>query len=201
MIRHTCFVLGCLLLLAPAASAEKLKAFEDKKTKLYGFKDSKGKVVVPPQYEMVGDPAPGEALIPVVKNRTFLRMDQNGHIRFESVFFDNAWDYYEDGLSRFLRNNKVGFHDEKGNVVVKPEYDFASPFKNGYSNVCVGCYAFYPTSPKYQPLTSGGSYNVKQDEYMQVEGGKWGVINTKGQVVVPLEFDTSDDAMAAMPAK
>ncbi len=198
MLRSISITLGLLLLFTNSAWAEKLVSFEDKKTKLFGFKDAKGKVVVPAQYEMVGEPAEGEALIPVVKNRTFLRMDKKGHVRFESVFFDNAWDYYQDGLARFLRNNKVGFHDAKGTVVVKPVYDFASPFKDGYSNVCNDCWAFYPKSPKFQPLTSGGSYLVKHEEHMEVTGGKWGVINTKGDVVVPLEYDSSEDAMNAL---
>lgn len=184
-----------------ACAEQKLKAFEDKKTKLFGFKDSKGHVVVSPQFEMVGEPSEGEELIPVVKNHTFMRMDTNGHIRFESVFFDNAWDYYEDGLSRFLRNGKVGFHDEKGKIIVKPEYDFAAPFKNGHSLVCNGCWAYYPKSPKFQPLSSGGSYVVKQEEYMTVTGGKWGVIDTKGEVVVPLEYDDSEEALAQISEK
>jgi hypothetical protein len=176
-----------------SASAEKLIPFEDKKISLHGFKNAKGQVVIPAQFEKVTEPNKEEALIPVIKNGKFYRIDRKGHIRFESVFFDNGWDYYEQGLARFLKGGKVGFHDLKGNVIIKPTYDFASPFKDGYSNVCNGCWAEYEKPPRLKPLSSGGSYVMLQDQYLTVNGGKWGAINTKGEVVVPITHDSWED--------
>src|ERR1700677_2993733 len=121
------------------SEAAKLVAYQDKKTELFGFKNQKGRIVVSPQFQRVGNMVEGESLIPVIKNGVFYRMNENGDLVFESVFYDNAWDYYSDGLSRFIKNGKVGFHDKKGNIIISPQYDFASGFENGVSSVCNGC--------------------------------------------------------------
>ncbi len=202
MSKFTSVLLGITFLGICSAQA-KLVPYEDPATKLFGLKDDKGKVIVEPQFTMVGKSAEGETLIPVIKNGTFLRLDQNGQVKFEAVFFDNLWDYYEEGLSRFLKDHvKVGFHDSQGNVVIKPEYDFATPFKEGFSKVCNGCYAYYPKSPKFQPLSSSGLLGVTiQEEFMDIAGGKWGVINKRGEIVVPLKYDTLQAAEAQLPKK
>lgn len=101
--------------------------FQDNITELYGFKNEKSEIIIPPQFENVSNIGE-EDLIGVIKKGTFYRMDRKGNLKFESVFFDNGWDYYEQGLARFLKNGKVGFHDKKGNIIIKPEYDFAKPF-------------------------------------------------------------------------
>ncbi|MBL0942295.1 MAG: WG repeat-containing protein, partial [Alphaproteobacteria bacterium] len=115
--------------------AEKLIAFEDTKTKLWGFKNEKGKTIIPAQFQRVHKSEKDELLIPVSKNGIFYRMDKRGNLKFESVFYDNGWDYYEEGLARFFKNGKVGFHDKKGNVIIQPRYDFAKYFKDGRSIV------------------------------------------------------------------
>lgn len=85
-------------------------------------------------------------------------------------FYDNGADYFVEGVARTISNNKFGYIDEQLNIVIKPEYDFAFPFKNGTAVVCNGC----------QPESDG--------EHTIVVGGKWGVINRDGKVVTPLEY-------------
>jgi hypothetical protein len=175
-----------------ATAGEKLKSFQDPKTKLHGFKNNTGKVVAPPIFEYVHDPVKGEELYPVARGGIFYRVNPEKKVWFASVFFDNAWDYYEDGLARFLLADKVGYHDMKGNVIIKPEYDFASPFKKGHAMVCNGCWGAYP-DPKFRPLSSDGCHQPIKEQYINITGGKWGAINTKGQVVVPLEYDDASE--------
>ena len=84
-------------------------------------------------------------------------------------YFDNGADYFVEGVARTISSKKFGYIDRQLNVVIKPEYDFAFPFKNGVAIVCNGC----------RPEPDG--------EHKRVVGGKWGAINKSGQVVVPLK--------------
>jgi len=81
------------------------------------------------------------------------------------ITYDNGPDYFVEGLARTIKNGRIGFFDKSLNIVIKPQYDFAFPIKNGISIVCNGCRV------------------VREGEYSQVQGGKWGAINKKGEVV------------------
>lgn len=177
----------------PVMAHAGLFAYYDKGTELYGFKDSKGRVIIRPQFERIyvsdlkqelfsPKNKEFESLVPVLKNGRLWRITQDGKAKFETVFFDNGPDYYEEGLSRFLKNGKVGFHDPKGKVVIEPEYDFAAPFRDGKSRVCADCHLEYPKMPTFAPLTSSILGKTPREEmYPDVVGGKWGVIDKKGK--------------------
>ncbi|MBL0942555.1 MAG: WG repeat-containing protein [Alphaproteobacteria bacterium] len=42
------------------------------------------------------------------------------------------------------------------------------------------------------PLTSGHFITI-QEEFSDIKGGKWGAINLKGEVIVPLEYDSYEE--------
>jgi hypothetical protein len=65
---------------------------------------------------------------------------------------------FEDDLCYMTKNDKIGFIDLNGNWKIDPQFHFTLGFKNGFA-----------------PIT-------KEKE------GDYGVINTKGQVVVPFEY-------------
>jgi hypothetical protein len=68
-------------------------------------------------------------------------------------------------LVRFEQNDKFGFRDETGKVVIEPIYDDAQDFTFGLAPVNIGAKWEFP-----------GVRN----------GGKWGYINAEGKIVVPL---------------
>jgi len=70
-------------------------------------------------------------------------------------------------LVRFEQNDKFGFKDENGRVVIKPTYDDAGDFAFGLAPVNRGARWEFP--------------GIK-------DGGKWGYINARGKVIVPLRF-------------
>jgi|GEM_PF-5625912 len=86
-------------------------------------------------------------------------------------FFDNGPDYYSEGLRRTVRNNKIGFINRKNIVVIRAEFDFAFPFRNGYALVI--------KDPVYE----------KMGEHTAVHGGKYGLVNRQGRLVVPMKYD------------
>ncbi len=88
--------------------------------------------------------------------------------------FDNGADYFHDGLARTIAKGKVGYINKALDVVIKPQYDFAFPFKHGVAFVCNGCH-------------------IKKDiEHGSVVGGKWGVINKVGKIIIPIKYSQAE---------
>jgi hypothetical protein len=94
-----------------------------------------------------------------------------------SYFFDNGPDYWVNGLSRFVKNNKIGFVNRQGHAVIPAEYDWADIFTHNYpiAVVAQGC----------QKVKLGSLYDLHDD----IRGGKWGAIDKHGKVIVPLIYD------------
>ncbi len=77
---------------------------------------------------------------------------------------------FADGVA-IVRNSGLkgyGIIDAAGNEVVSPQYNYAFDFVNGMAKVCVGGTDVYGT------------------------GGKWGFIDTRGKVVIPIQYDRID---------
>jgi hypothetical protein len=90
------------------------------------------------------------------------------------LYFDNGADYFQEGLARTIKDGKIGFINKNLDVVILPNFDFAFPFSNGVATVCNGCYI------------------VLDGEYSIVVGGKWGYINKKGDVTLPISYEKDD---------
>lgn len=96
-----------------------------------------------------------------------------------TINYDNGPDYFQEGLARTSWREKIGFFDKQLNIIIPPIFDFAFPFKNGYSLVCNGC----RKSP--------------DGEYNELVGGYWGVILRSGEIAIPIKF-TNSGAVAAL---
>jgi len=111
------------------------------------------------------------AIIVPKKNSGFYAIDRNEKVLFEVVGIDNGPDYVKDGLFRIKKNEKIGFANMNGEIVIMPKFDSAMPFSNGFSAVCIG------------------GKSVVEYEHTKNIGGKWGFINKSGKLVVPLIYD------------
>ena len=60
-------------------------------------------------------------------------------ILFDVFIFDNGPDYINDGLFRIIRDGKIGYANERGEIVIQPQYQCAYPFENGKAQVAVNC--------------------------------------------------------------
>lgn len=50
--------------------------------------------------------------------------------------YDNGPDYLSEGLMRIQDSSgKIGYADEKGKIVISPQFAFGYPFKNGHAKV------------------------------------------------------------------
>lgn len=160
---------------------ETLKYFKNQDS-LVGVKNQDGKIIVPAQFKIFSSLKDGEAVVGETicfdgvkkddvkeKNAWGHVYDKKGNFLYRPFFYDNGADYFSEGVRRFVKNGKVGFVDRNGTIIIKPEHDFATPFKYGYSSFCDGC-----------------DWEKTEDEHRAIVGGTWAVMNFKGEVVKPI---------------
>lgn len=163
------FCISLLLMASSLFSQSKgITSFEE--NGLYGFKDKKGKVVIKPQYEQAMEFSKSSVAFVVSKNK-WVCINSKNQILLESFLYDNGPDYIVESLARFVENAKIGFHDERCQKVIEAQYDFVYPFENGYAIVCNGC--------ELKP----------EGEHKRILGGKYGIINRKGKLVLPIDYE------------
>lgn len=70
------------------------------------------------------------------KDAKIVCIDNTGKELFYVFKYDNGPDYIREGLFRITdENGLIGFADSLGNIVIKPQYSFAYPFKDGKAKV------------------------------------------------------------------
>ncbi|MTE26417.1 WG repeat-containing protein [Winogradskyella ouciana] len=93
-----------------------------------------------------------------------IAIDRNQNILFDIVMFDNGPEPFNDGLTRVLRNGKMGYANKFGQIVIPCKYDYAKWFENGKAEV---------------------TFNAKEfldlDEHRRVESDEWFEIDKKGK--------------------
>ncbi|NML57634.1 WG repeat-containing protein [Chryseobacterium cheonjiense] len=175
------FLLSLMPFFALSQDKEILRYFKSKDS-LVGVKKQDGKIIIPAQFKIFsylkdGDLVKGETIyfdgpkaneVPE-KNAWGYVYDRKGNFLYRPFFYDNGADYFSEGMRRFVKNGKVGFTDRNGTVVIRPKYDFASPFNYGYAAYCNGC-----------------DWEKTEEEHKAIVGGTWGVINFKGEIVQPV---------------
>ena len=98
-----------------------------KKGKKYGYVNTEFKIVIPIQYNKAEDFSYGLA------NTDKGVIDTTG----KNIFNDEQSKVGKlcEGLRWVYVNGKYGYINEKGNMVIEPQYHFANDFKNGYANI------------------------------------------------------------------
>ncbi|GAA3952031.1 hypothetical protein GCM10022278_08850 [Allohahella marinimesophila] len=100
------------------------------------FSISQQRLIVVPQFVKVGDVTQGSAFVETSDEptRTWL-IDENGNRIKELPMGARISGDYEDGLSLLRFDERYGYIDERGNVVISAQFVNASPFKNGLAFV------------------------------------------------------------------
>lgn len=137
---------------------------------LYGYKAPDGKVVVPARFQQAYA-FNAQGLAGAVLDNAFVFIGRDGKVLAKAFPYDNGPDYFQEGRARILEGGKFGFIDKRGQIVIAPQFDFASPFCRGRAAVCSGCKA------------------VAHGEHTAYEGGRWGFIDEAGKLVIPLDYD------------
>ncbi|WP_096877947.1 WG repeat-containing protein [Clostridium amazonitimonense] len=122
---------------------------------LYGYLDREGREVIPAKYEYVNDFIEEKAIVKI-GDRQYALINLNGDIlnRYNYDFVGSL----SDGLLAFRENpeSKYGFIDEKGNVVIKPQFASAQGFSSGRAVVNIS----EDISNKYGLIDKKGNYII-----------------------------------------
>jgi len=102
---------------------------------------------------------------------------------------------YSDGLSAFKQNDKWGYIDAAGKVVIKPVYDDCQDFSNGVAAVQLnGKWGYIDAAGKVLITPSFEECRPFENNVATArKSGKWGVINKNGQSVAGFIFDQIGD--------
>lgn len=184
---------------------------------LWGLIDAAGNVVLEPRFEQIGrggytwipetwDAAnpPAQVLvdmtltkgtpvtdrvIPVRLEGRFALATRDGEILVHGLYQDMAGGF-SDGLLMVKSDDRFGFLNEKGELVVPARWEDARAFQNGHAFVMAG--------GLWGIIDRTGAV-VVQPTWDQIEyprewtpirkGRDWGVVDASGQLVVPLRYD------------
>ncbi len=80
-------------------------------------------------------------------------IDTKGEYIFDVYIFDNGPDYTVEGRFRIKKDGKIGFANEKGEIVIEPQFECAGYFEDGKAKVTYNC-----------TLVPEGEYHFMQSE-------------------------------------
>lgn len=103
----------------------------------YAFINKKGKIVYSFTARRAGSFSNGLAAIEALDGFGFINKKGKFTIQPNLPGTFGMIPYFSEGLSlTVLKDNKIGFIDKTGKVVIKTEYQYANDFENGLAQVC-----------------------------------------------------------------
>lgn len=136
-----------------------------------GFIDFKGNQIIPNKFDAAHCFVFGYA--PVAVGSKWGIIDRKGEFIVEPAY-DYAGGFGPEGLAGLLKDNRIGFVDTTGSLVIPFKYYWARPWS---------------TTPDY-PFFIGNRISViEADNQDEIHNGKSGCLNTKGELVIPAVFD------------
>ncbi len=157
-----------------------------------GFVNTKGEVIIDPAEGYFGAPAYSDGLVCLTKeNAGYGFLNTNGDVVVPLIYKQGGFSNFEDGLARMSKNGKTGLLNKAGDWVVEPFYKTVSGFGDSLLTVSFGSsFNNFGYCDFKNKVVIKGQY----DRASSFEGGfaevtknqKQGIINTKGEIVIPL---------------
>lgn len=155
----------------------------------YGYIDKKGNVIVDFKFNSASAFYDGLAFTDTGY------IDKSGNVVISSDEYTIIFRDFSDGLVCAKKNEKYGFIDTKGNVVIDFQYDKAFDFSEGLA--CVS------KNDKYGYIDKNGNVIIDfqySDAHRFSNGlayarknNKYGYINKEGKVIIDFQFDDAFD--------
>ena len=173
---------------------EEIKSFVNsharfKQGSSWGLLDTKGKVIVPAEYDAISDYSKNG--IWGKKGESFGVIVNQKFIPLEGV--DKIWDYSSDSKLTYARSNKkLGYIDAKGNWVIEPTYEKARGFVNGLAPVFMDKSWGYinEKGEKVIDFKYRDAEIFSKDGLAPVKDNKmWGFIDKTGKLVIPMDYE------------
>jgi WG containing repeat len=157
-----CFAVMCITA-CNSSEQHKLYRFTDSKSGLDGYKDKSGKVIIPAGKYLMCFTDTFRAYAFVEKEKSgLIAIDQSEHELYHVFVFDNGPDYPAEGLFRIVKDDLIGYADEKsGKVIIEPKYHCAWPFTKGIAMVSDSCQDH--SDGEYHTWTSNHWYYINKN--------------------------------------
>lgn len=146
-----------------------------------GYVDSSGKVIIPAgKYPyLFTDVFDKIAFVLLKDKKGVYAIDRSEKVLFQVCSFELGPDIISNGLFRIIENGKIGFANMNGKIVIKPNWGFIFPFQeNGLAIFC-----------------EKGNWIWIDKEHRKFSGGKWGAMDTKGNIVIPAMYDDGKEKL------
>jgi hypothetical protein len=138
-----CVILSISGLVSCSTKVFLVKKNEEGKTansNAFSYQDHKGKEIVPSgkYFKAFTDTI---HTIGFVGNKqgSIIAIDTKGKEIFQVFKNDGQPDYVADGLLRIVKDQKIGYADMMGKIILKPIYKCAFPFYDGKAKVAINC--------------------------------------------------------------
>lgn len=208
-MRKVILALGLAIFSASALFSQNLLPSQNKKGK-WGFSDEKGEVVIKQNYDSVVAFVDGRAKVMKGDKWGYIGIDGKEVIKIQ---YSEMYNWDDKGICKVGLGGKVkdgvvsgakyGYINRNGDIILKPEYDKIGEFEYGVAYVQKGNkYGFI--NDDYRMIieckfTAVGTFNEQGLVWVadgakdfkgdgNLLGGKWGVYNLKGEVVVPVKY-------------
>jgi hypothetical protein len=160
----------------------------------YGLINKAGKEIIPLIHEIVYTDA---GIVVVQADDKYGFMDKTGK-KLSPLKYNNVWEF-SDGIAgveiydRDKGEGKWGFVDNTGKVVIPVKYDRVLSNKKGVIVESEGKYFAVAKSGKEIPLNYERIGYAAYGLLLVKANNKYGFINTKGELVIPLKYDNAWD--------
>ena len=161
----------------------------------WGYFDVYGKQKIQFKYDKTGHFSNG--LAPVKIGNKWGYLNKNGELVIDALFDDALC--FSSGRARVRIGNRFGYINYEGEVIIDPEFEFAGLFIDSLANVSkvngnetiIDLNGVFITDTTYTIHTnyffSNYAETSKRDSITGTE--KYGLINKKGELVIPFVYD------------
>lgn len=168
-MRHLIFTLFLFFFAQLQAQKDALYLVEQESTGLQAYINTAGDTIIPAgTYEMCFTQVFSTYAIVLKKDENAWKcvaINRKFEEMYEVFWFDNGPDFIEEGLFRIVKDDKIGYANKAGKIVIEPVFACAEPFQGGKARVTYDC-------------THG-----KDGEYTVYISDSWFNINKKGKKV------------------
>jgi hypothetical protein len=138
-----------------------------------GYVDTNGEYVIPTRKYPICLTDTFRTFAVVYKaNRGFVGINRQEEVLFQLMQHGREPDFPREGLFRIVVEDKIGFSNLDGEIVVPPVYDMVLPFNEGVAAYCENC----------GTDRSGMS--------AQWSNGTWGFIDKTGEVIIKAQYES-----------
>lgn len=174
-----------------------------------GLLDTNGIVIVPPKYGAIGMFNEGMALV-INKDQKNFYLDSTGKEIHFDLDFDKSYAVFE-GMIQVVKDNRSGFMNKNGKLIIPFRYHDARAFSNGFAAVAldstttasgrkIPLWGYIDKSgkevipPAYTAVGSSvgeGLFPVSLSDPFSKDPRNitWGYLNSSGKLVIPYKFN------------